>query len=69
MDLNKSMGGELKGLNGEMFSVNCETAVKQFQIILTSKLNEFLPEKTANQRSEKTWIDNRTKNAATKKMH
>ena len=39
-------------------------AFKNIQNILTSKLNEFCPEKTVNQRSEKT--SSHVKNAATK---
>ena len=62
MDLITSEGEKLTDLFREMFSIACKTAFKKFQIILTSKLNEILFEKTANQQSdEKTWIDKNAK--------
>ena len=61
MDLNASAEEEMKGFNREMFSVDCEPALEKFENILASKLKEFIREKTANQRSERTWIYNQVK--------
>ena len=60
MDLKKI----IESSHRKMPSIDCKTAFKKFQNILTSKLNEFLPQKTGNQRSGKT--SNHVKNAATR---
>ena len=67
MNLNEIIRKKLKVLNRETTSIDCETAFKKFQSILTIEHNEFLPENPAKKQSEKTRIDNQViKSAAYK---